>query len=781
MIEQAEWIWGSPEDSGKDRYYLFRKTFNADGISPVVLQISADTTYSVYVNGARIPITQFSDYPYDKTYSAADITSMLQHGENTILVSVHFLGESFLTSRPGKPCLKAVVFSEGKILAATGADWLALPDPNYRSGLECKISPQLGYTFEHDARPKPPPTSAWHNACVYPDQSLWSPLKERPVSELSEFPSPVVELCQHGLLRRTTPDATAAVACAHDYLRPLPPEELFEAMPPCRAGDAYSRTALQLQPDGSAEVLFRELPSGSLADGCYLIADFGRETVGWPVIVVTAPAGTVIDIAHGEHLNDGRCGAAPGGRNFADRYICREGRNEFIYTHRRIGARYLELHITNFGAGRIAVQYAGIVPLELPLGKQAAFDTEDGLLAQINRVSVDTLKLCMHEHYEDCPWREQGLYAYDSRNQIHYGYYVWGNYDFAAASLDLLGGSYRGDGYLRLTAPGDHKLSIPSFTFVWISELREHWLFSGSGRLFAKHMKLVDEILDKALARRSDGFHVSTTPEHSGVWNFYEWRGNLSTVDDFPQSPYTIYLLEALRSAAYMHRLSGNHDRANVLEGHAAEIGRACEEMFFDPASGAYRTTLTEDATRYELIQMLMLYNRLVPDGKIPKLLEAVFSGKLCKLTYSSLFYMINAMMEAGPEARVHMDRFLMSEFSVPVLSGATSLWETEFAGRDFGNAGSLCHAWSSAMPYYSGAFLLGVRPLEPGFRKFELKIYPGHLTHASGSVPTPHGEIKVSWRLDRDNRLDIRVQAPEGLEMTVSEYGEFPVGTVRS
>jgi hypothetical protein len=783
MIEHAKWIWGNPETTAKDRYCIFRENFTAGRKSAVILQVSADTVFSACINGVRVPVTQFSDYPAGKTCGRTDITALLNDGENTVEITVHFLGEAFLTSRPGRACLKAVIFSGDEILAATGSDWQSLPDPRYRSGRERRVTLQLGYTFEYDARPEAPAETDWQGVYVYPDQDWWSPVKERPTAELLELDSPPVELCQHGWLCRTDFDKGAAEACAADYLRQVPPEKLFSSAPPCRSGDSYVRTTVELLADRSAEVVFRPLPSDGAANGYYLIADLKRETVGWPVIAVTAPAGTVIDIAHGEHLDDGRCKVAPDGRNFADRYICREGDNEFVHTLRRIGARYVELHITGFGDGEVRVRYAGAVPLELPLPAPAEFKTEDGLMTEINRISVDTLQLCMHEHYEDCPWREQALYGYDSRNQIHYGYYVWGNYDFAAASLDLLAGSYRGNGYLNLTAPGFHQLSIPSFTYAWISELREHWLFSGSGAVFERHMKLVDEILELALARRDavDGLYHSAVAGFDGVWNFYEWRGKLSEVNEFPQSPYNIYLLEALRSTAAMHRWSGNEPRAAELEAHADAIGRACEAKFFDPAQGVYQTTLSGDYEPCELVQMLMLYNGLVPEQKVGGLLDAVYSRKLRKLTYSSLFYMLNAMMEAGPEARAYADCFLMSEFSGPVLSGATSLWETEFGSRDFNGAGSLCHAWSSIMPYYSGAYLLGVKPLEPGFKTFELKIYPGHLTHASGSVPTPHGEIDVSWRMREDRSLDVKVRAPDGLKMTVAQYDEFPIAEIRS
>ena len=59
----------------------------------------------------------------------------------------------------------------------------------------------------------------------------------------------------------------------------------------------------------------------------------------------------------------------------------------------------------------------------------------------------------MHEHYEDCPWREQALYAMDSRNQMLCGYYVFQNKEFAASSLRLLALGQREDGLLELCAP----------------------------------------------------------------------------------------------------------------------------------------------------------------------------------------------------------------------------------------------------------------------------------------------------------------------------------------
>lgn len=46
--------------------------------------------------------------------------------------------------------------------------------------------------------------------------------------------------------------------------------------------------------------------------------------------------------------------------------------------------------------------------------------------------------------------------------------------------------------------------------------------------------------------------------------------------------------------------------------------------------------------------------------------------------------------------------------------------------------------------------YVLGVRPTEPGFRRYSVVPHPGDLTGAAGVVPTPHGPIEVSWHKDR-------------------------------
>ncbi|MBE6358126.1 MAG: hypothetical protein E7057_02630 [Lentisphaerae bacterium] len=780
LFSKAVPVWSCAEKEVADQYRLFRKEFvmpeTFDG--RVYLNISADSTYTVFINAARVKIQQIADFPGDLTVSQVDISSMLKAGKNVIAAEVHYNGERFLTYRPGTAFICAEITDGRNAFVSTDESWKCCVSPDMQSGLNCKLTSQLGFVFCKDARKSVAfadsgfDDSAWQNAVRCKGSETWK-FSLRSVPQLKEFTRPDAFVRQMGYLKRAAEEETFAVTNFRDFLAPRRPKEFFSVFDPAQLSDDMLRNGLYLP--GTRKFDFELAP---LADGCngyYLILDMLKETVGFIDVEICLPDGAVVDISHGEHLEDGRVSSLIGNRNFTDRFIAKAGWNHIFCNHRRIGCRYVELHITNCGHETVQIRYAGVTPLELPLPSQAGFVSEDRLLMHINKVSIDTLKLCMHEHYEDCPWREQGLYAYDSRNQIMYGYYVWGNYSFVRACLDLLGKSYDGKRYLELTSPGYTTLTIPVFTMVWITELYEYYLYSGSDELSHKWINQVDAIIDAALAEK-----VENMPElyHSGVgskiWNFSEWNGEISSLKEHPQAPYNVYFCEAMRSAAKLHDSLGNTERAAFLHERAGALGKAVEKAFFSEKMQCYSAVAGKDDQGYEHIQAIMLANELVPAERQMLLHGKFHAGSLRGIDLSALLYLVRSMMKGNAWSRKFLVEYLRRILEPVVLSGATSLWETRQGATDFGYAGSLCHGWSSVMPGFCGMCILGVTPLEPGFKTFEVKPYAAGLTHASGSVPTPAGMIYVSWK-KCDDGLHVLVRHPAGLKCVTSDYAECP------
>ena len=190
---QVRWIWDASKCGKPDSYKAFRKSFVLDekpGIAAV--QIAADSTFALYVNGVRVPGGQFSDYPADRSYSTLDISEYLQKGVNVIAVSVHYLGTKFHVYLPGIASLRAVVFSGREILCATDETWKCADEPGFLSFSERKMTNQAGFIFEYDARKELPwkelsfDDSCWENAGCYTDEEAPLSLSPRPVRQLQE-------------------------------------------------------------------------------------------------------------------------------------------------------------------------------------------------------------------------------------------------------------------------------------------------------------------------------------------------------------------------------------------------------------------------------------------------------------------------------------------------------------------------------------------------------------------------------------------------------------------
>jgi hypothetical protein len=727
-----------------------------------------------------VPGGQFSDYPTDRSYSTLDISEYLQKGVNVIAVSVHYLGTKFHVYLPGIASLRAVVFSGREILCATDETWKCADEPGFLSGSERKMTGQAGFIFEYDARKELPwkecafDDSSWENAGCYTDEEAPLMLSPRPVRQLEEEKElPSFLSSSFWIVRREDETLQPGKMCFEDFVRPGFRYDVLD-LDYMNNDPVLVKNPVTFSNEESRFVTFKPIPQDGQSNGIMLVLDLKKEECGFLHLRLKASAGTVVDIAHGEHLVHGRVLSSREKYNFADRYICKEGVNDFVFPHRRIGCRYLELHVTAI-SGETALNCASLIPTNLPLPAPAAFECEDGTLMRLNEISRHSMKLCMHEHYEDCPWREQALWNFDARIQMLLGYYVWGNYDFAAASLDLMRKSCV-NGFLSLTEPGDGTLrTIPMFSFAYIVALRDRLLFGDFWDGLKLHLTTVDEIIDNALQYKDGDLYY--LPEDPRFWHFYEWIGEISQMSRYPQSLWNLYLFEALQAAAFLHDAMGNGERAQTLAQLAENLGKAVEVTFRE--STHYGVELPgKNRFSYALTQCLMILHGLVPEERMDLLWETFKSGTLLEVTTQNQLFEMDALMNCTPDSRAYYAEAVFRKYQPMLEYGATTTWETAKGPADMGGSASLCHAWSAIPVAYSGRYLLGVRPVEPGFGAFTVKIAPGHLTHAAGEIPTPHGRIRVEWRKESNGGLAVRVGAPPQCRVIPQQYPEYPVNS---
>jgi alpha-L-rhamnosidase len=65
-----------------------------------------------------------------------------------------------------------------------------------------------------------------------------------------------------------------------------------------------------------------------------------------------------------------------------------------------------------------------------------------------------------------------------------------------------------------------------------------------------------------------------------------------------------------------------------------------------------------------------------------------------------------------------------------------------------------------------------GIRPLAPGYAKVLIAPQPGEgIDWAKTSLKTPHGTVRVEWRLD-GGALEVEATVPEGVEADIELSG---------
>jgi hypothetical protein len=97
------------------------------------------------------------------------------------------------------------------------------------------------------------------------------------------------------------------------------------------------------------------------------------------------------------------------------------------------------------------------------------------------------------------------------------------------------------------------------------------------------------------------------------------------------------------------------------------------------------------------------------------------------------------------------------------VLRGFSDFHANQTTYRAYGSYRmSLCHSWSSTPAYWISRYVLGVQPIEPGFRAIRFQPYlPEGMNRCDGTVPTPHGPIHVRLTREPGGGTNARIHCP--------------------
>ena len=436
----------------------------------------------------------------------------------------------------------------------------------------------------------------------------------------------------------------------------------------------------------------------------HFLMDLGREEAGFMMLEADSAEAQDVIIAYGEHIVDGGVRRKIGNRDFSAEIRLREGSNAYLNPFRRFGGRYLEL----FAERPLTLKRLTLVPVEYPVKQAENQPVMDELQKRIYDTAVRTLQLCMHEHYEDTPWREQALYAMDSRNQMLCGYYAFGEYAFARGNLLLFSKDNRRDGLLSICTPSKDDLTIPSFSLHYFTAVWEYTRYSGDLSLAREIWPKLESLMQVFIDRLEN--NLAPVFSESCHWNFYEWSEGLSGQLFHWDEKRFDAALNCLLSLALqaMDHLALALDRDSGYLALAEKINAAIRTQFFDEKRRIFVNS-TEDDHGSELVNALAILCG-ASHGEEAKELAALLAqtdNGLTPATLSMRCFPYDALLKTdraryAPWVIGDIDR----RYEKMLAAGATSFWETEKGEQDFSRAGSLCHGWS-AMPVYYYHLLL--------------------------------------------------------------------------
>ena len=140
----------------------------------------------------------------------------------------------------------------------------------------------------------------------------------------------------------------------------------------------------------------------------------------------------------------------------------------------------------------------------------------------------------------------------------------------------------------------------------------------------------------------------------------------------------------------------------------------------------------------------------------------------MVKTTLSQSFYKYEALLQEKEVFGPWCFDDIESKWGKMLFNGATSFWETERGGWDFTNAGSLCHGWSAIPIYFYYTYLLGVKPIKPGFKEFLVDPVIAGINKRSGSIPTPYGNIEINLETSAKG-IEGVIEYPEGTKPVIN------------
>ena len=241
-----------------------------------------------------------------------------------------------------------------------------------------------------------------------------------------------------------------------------------------------------------------------------------------------------------------------------------------------------------------------------------------------------------------------------------------------------------------------------------------------------------------------------------GPEDIVDWPAGERDSYDMGVQYNTVVNLFHLRSLEIMSKVAavlGNESDESKYRQRADSVRRAIVDRMFDPLLGVFVDG--EGSTHSSLhANMIALAFGIVPEGYRSRVVNFAKSRGMVTSVYGAQYlleglyanreseYALSLLTSRGPRSWAHMIYDLGATI-------AHEAWDPVFKPNEDWN-----HAWGAAPANIIPRWLMGVRPIDPGFARFLVKPQPGSLDWAELRFPSVRGPIRVRFERRADHRV---------------------------
>jgi hypothetical protein len=758
-------------DSGKGPWYVFfRKTFDLDAASSALLELTADLSYKLYLNGTFIgegPAR--SGYSY-WSYDTWDVAPYLRKGVNCIAVLV----ARWDPSGAQPPSLLAQL----NLKNADGTGRVIGTDRTW------KMRTALGW--RHDA-----PTVCWlaHLWTGYVevrdlrsddadwilpnyDDSAWQPsldsvrnvffntetgsaygkalrcLIKRDIPFLRSQLIRPVALLKAGEVRGTE------VLCAKDRMGEFLWAGLDDIEPAVHCAVTGADEFIRGTGPLTMPMLYEGAIYGRILWQSAVVLDFGELCNAYIRLDITAPAGAVIDVSYAQTFIDGKVRHYTGGIYRVNRYILREGRQQ-IESYEYTDCRYVQITIVETSAP-VQIHEALLRSVTYPVDQKAQFSCSDDLLEWVWHAHERTERVCMMDMFMDNTWREKNGWSGDCTFNIIAALTHYGQLDIMRRYFrNFIYEQYPWGGIPSVSPWGEGDLVDQQFSYV--IRLRDYYCFTGDRLLIEELYAGLRRFL--SYAERFEGPGCFITDFAGGLhidWTFIDLRR--------PSVILNFLYYHCLKAMEDLAREFDHPQDAEIIAAKSRSLAKVLSS-FWNEEKGAFPDcTANAPYTYSEDTNALALLADFVSSEQKTRILGSIFcypfdvdnTATVVQSSPSIAYYVMLALCRNGRVDRcLDFIRIRYGKSRSDGLDTIPEAWVFNPTGEMSAAQGTL------PASYILTTEILGLRPVKGN--RLLVEPHPADLTEAQGTVLMSCGEAALHWTAGDTFTAELKV--PPGAE----------------